>query len=292
MKEGVIIKGIGGFYDVLADEAIYRCRPRGRFRKQGITPMVGDCVRFIPETEITEGSLEEICPRKNTLLRPAVANITHLAVVLAASQPNPDFNLVDKLIISAERMHISVLLIINKIDLAAVEEVEEWKAEYKPAGYPLFCVSGKYGYGMDELRKGLSGITTLAGQSGVGKTSIINSLRPSGRLEIGDVSEKHKRGKHTTRHVELLNLPTGAMIVDTPGFSQLDLADCEVVELQNSYPEYDRYRGNCYFNGCTHNTEPDCKVREAVRKGELPAGRYHRYIKFLKEIKENRRNAW
>ncbi len=292
MKEGVIIKGIGGFYDVLADKEIYRCRARGRFRKQGITPMVGDHVRFTPETEVVEGSLEEIYPRKNTLLRPAVANITHLAVVMSAFHPEPDLLLIDKLIVSAERMNISIILIVNKIDLATQDQIDELLSDYKPATYPIYCVSSKYGQGMGELAKELKGITTLAGQSGVGKSSIINQLHPPFGAEVGDVSEKHKRGRHTTRHVELLNLPEGGMIVDTPGFSQMELGDYEEVELQEYYPEYEQYRHNCYFNGCTHVTEPVCKVKDAVEKGELPSGRYQRYVHLIKEIKEYRRNAW
>ncbi|NLB41612.1 MAG: ribosome small subunit-dependent GTPase A [Clostridiales bacterium] len=292
MKEGVIIKGIGGFYDVLSNNEIYRCRARGKFRKQKITPMVGDHVRFTPETEISEGSLEEIYPRKNSLRRPAVANITNLAVVMSAFQPEPDLLLIDKLIISAERMNISILLVVNKIDLATQDQIDELLNDYKPSSYPIYCVSSKYGQGMEELARGLEGITTLAGQSGVGKSSIINHLHPSFEAEVGDVSVKHKRGRHTTRHVELLNLPEGGMIVDTPGFSQMELADYEEVELQEYYPEYEKYRHDCYFNGCIHVSEPNCKVQDAVEKGELPSGRYQRYVHFIKEIKEYRRNAW
>ena len=292
MKEGVIIKGIGGFYDALSNKEIYRCRARGKFRKQGITPMVGDQVRFTPETEISEGSLEEIYPRKNSLLRPAVANITHLAVVMSAFQPEPDLLLIDKLIISAERMSISILLLVNKTDLATQDQIDKLLKDYKPTTYPIYCVSGKYNKGIEELAKGLSGITTLAGQSGVGKSSIINCLSPSFEAEVGDVSEKHKRGRHTTRHVELLNLPGGGMVVDTPGFSQMELADYEEVELQEYYPEYEKYRHDCYFNGCIHVSEPDCRVQDAVKKGELPSGRYQRYVHLIKEIREYRRNAW
>lgn len=292
MKEGVILKGIGGFYDILADGTIFRCRPRGRFRKLGITPMVGDRVRFIPETQVSEGALEEILPRKNTLNRPSVANIDHLAVVAAVAQPAPDLFLIDKLMISAERMGISVLLIVNKIDLAKSGEIEQLISQYTPAGYPVYCISGKYGHGIDELSKALQGVTTLAGQSGVGKSSIINSLHPSIDLETGSVSKKINRGKHTTRHVELLSLPYGGMVVDTPGFSQLELMDFEPVELQESYPEFEQYRHECYFNGCTHISEPGCNVRHAVEEGDLPENRYERYVHLIEEIKENRRNVW
>jgi len=291
MKEGVILRGIGGFYDVMADGDVYRCRARGRFRKMGITPLVGDRVLFIPETQTTEGSLEEILPRKNTLIRPSVANIDNLAVVMAAAHPEPDLLLVDKLIVLAERMEISPILVINKVDLAQKEEIESLKSQYEKTGYPVYCVSAKSGLGIEELSRGLSGITTLAGQSGVGKSSIINSLHPHVELETGDVSQKIKRGRHTTRHVELLTLPYGGMIVDTPGFSQLELMDFEPNQLQESYVDFHEYMDECYFKMCLHVNEPDCAVRQAVEAGNLPAGRYERYVKLVNEIKGNRRNT-
>jgi ribosome biogenesis GTPase len=293
MKEGVIIKGIGGFYDVLAsDNQVYRCRPRGIFRKLGITPMVGDRVRITPQSSEHEGALEEILPRKNTLIRPPVANIDNLAVVVAAEQPSPDFYMVDKLIITAERMGISVILLINKIDLAKTDVLKKMKSQYSGSGYPIFCVSGKFGQGIEELSKAMKGITTLAGQSGVGKSTIINRLNPGKKLETGKISAQIKRGRHTTRHVELLILPHGGMVVDTPGFSQLELKDVDPIELQNSYPEFDRYRHECYFNGCLHVSEPNCRVKQAVEEGNVSKERYDRYIHIMEEIKENRRNLW
>jgi len=292
MKEGVILRGIGGFYDVMADGEVSRCRARGKFRKLGLTPMVGDRVRFIPETQTTEGFIEEILPRKNTLIRPPVANIDNLAVVVAAAQPEPDLLLVDKLIVLAERKGISPILVINKIDLVQKEETDSIAAQYSATGYPIYCVSGKFGFGIDELSRGLKGITTLAGQSGVGKSSIINSLHPTLELETGDLSEKIKRGRHTTRHVELLTLPYGGMIVDTPGFSQLELMDFEPSELQESYPDFQDYLNFCYFNKCLHVNEPGCAVHQAVEENRLHEGRYKRYVKLINEIKENRRNAW
>lgn len=292
MKEGVIIKGIGGFYDVLDDNKVVRCKPRGRFRKLGITPMVGDRVLYTPETQGSEGALEEILPRKNTLIRPSITNIDNLAVVAAAAHPAPDLLLIDKLMISAERMGISVLLIINKIDLAEPDELHALKSQYTPTGYPIFCVSGKFGQGIEELSKAMKGITTLAGQSGVGKSTIINNLHPGKELETGNVSKKIKRGRHTTRHVELLILPYGGMVADTPGFSQIGLLDFEPIELQESYPEFEQYRRDCYFNGCMHISEPGCRVRQAVEDGCVSEGRFERYVHIIEEIKENRRNLW
>jgi ribosome biogenesis GTPase len=254
--------------------------------------MVGDSVQFEPESDISEGTLEEILPRRNTLIRPAVANIDHLAVVLAAVHPEPDLLLVDKLLILAERSRISPLLLINKIDLAEQEKLDALLEEYKPAGYPVYCVSGKFNIGMDHLSRDLNGITTLAGQSGVGKSSIINRLRPDAELETGDISEKLKRGKHTTRHVELLALPGGGMVVDTPGFSQMDLLDFDPIELQDSYPEFKEHRHECWFSTCLHVTEPDCAIRQRVDTGEISRRRYDRYVRLVEEIKGNRRNAW
>ncbi len=292
MITGIILRGVGSFYDVVSDGEIHRCRARGKFRKLGLTPMVGDHVVIEPETDITEGFLIEILPRKNTLSRPAVANIDHLAVVLSVTSPDPDLLLVDKLLVTAERNGIEPLLIINKIDLGSQEDLNVILEEYQHIGYPIYCVSGKFNTGMDRLSKGLKGITTLAGQSGVGKSSIINKLRPDIQLETGSLSRKNQRGRHTTRHVELINLPHGGMIVDTPGFSQMELMDFDPIELQDSYPDFQDYRYECRFNGCLHVTEPDCMVREKAEDGTISKGRYDRYIILVEEIKENRRNQW
>ncbi|NLA83518.1 MAG: ribosome small subunit-dependent GTPase A [Clostridiales bacterium] len=292
MREGIIQKGIGGFYDILSQGEIFRCRARGRFRKLGLTPMVGDYVRFIPETEITEGSLEEILPRKNNLKRPPVANIDNLAIVIAPTQPDPDFFLVDKLMITAEKLNIKTILIINKIDLVEQESLNYIIEDYLPTNYKIHLISSKLGYGIEELSNELQGITTLAGQSGVGKSSIINRIHPGTNLKTGSVSKKLQQGRHTTRQVELLSLPGGGMIVDTPGFSQIEITDLEPEDLQDYYPEYVIFKHDCYFQRCTHTAEPYCKVREAIENGRLPKNRYERYKYFIEEIKEKRRNLW
>ena len=292
MKAGTILKGIGGFYYVAVGNEVFRCKARGRFRNLGITPMVGDHVQIEPGIGSSEGSVEEIKPRKNVLIRPAVANIDYLAVVIAAASPNPDLLLVDKLLIAAEMNNIKPLLIFNKIDLVSKEKLNILIDEYRPTGYSIFCVSGKIGLGMDELSRGLDGITTLAGQSGVGKSSIINKLNPSLNLETGIISEKLKRGKHTTRHIELLILPYGGMIVDTPGFSQMEVLELDTAALSYNYPEFQPFVSQCRFNGCTHSHEPQCAIRKSVEDGSIPKGRYDRYIKLLNDIAENRRNIW
>ncbi len=292
MKSGVILRGIGGFYDVLSGGEVFRCRARGRFRRLGISPMVGDRVRFQPETEISEGIMEEILPRRNAMKRPAVSNVDHLAVVLAAVDPKPDLFLVDKLLITAERTQISPLLVFNKTDLAGSEEEMAFRAEYDRTGYPIHSISGKFNIGMGELSQALQGITVLAGQSGVGKSSIINKLRPDAHLETGVLSEKIKRGKNTTRRVELISLPGGGMIADTPGFSRMDLLELDPAHLAGYYPEFRACRTECQFQGCLHMAEPGCAIRRGVEEGKIPSGRYGRYRKLIEEIRENRRDTW
>ena len=292
MKSGVILRGIGSFYDVLSNGEVFRCRAGGRFRRLGISPMVGDRVRFQPETEISEGIMEEILPRRNAMKRPAVANVDHLAVVLAAADPKPDLFLVDKLLITAERTQISPLLIFNKTDLAGPEEEDAFRIEYGRTGYPIHRISGKSDIGIKELSQTLQGITVLAGQSGVGKSSIINKLRPDAYLETGALSEKIRRGKNTTRLVELISLPGGGMIADTPGFSRMDLLELDPAQLAGYYPEFRACQAECRFQGCLHVAEPGCAIRRGVEEGKIPSQRYDRYRKLIKAIRENRRDAW
>lgn len=293
MREGIIIKGIGGFYDVAWEGQVYRCRARGRFRKMGITPMVGDRVRFLPESAVSEGALEEILPRRNQLLRPPVANMDTLAVVIAPAAPEPDLLLADKLFILAGMKDIAQILVINKIDLAEADREEALVQAYTATGFPILQVSSKKDIGMEALGRSLSGgIATLAGQSGVGKSSLLNRLHPPLSLEVGSISVKAQRGKHTTRHVELLSLPFGGHVVDTPGFSALEHIDLSPEELASYYPDYQPLAAHCRFQGCKHYKEPDCAVAESVHEGSLNQGRYARYIRILEEIMENRREPW
>ncbi|NLN41141.1 MAG: ribosome small subunit-dependent GTPase A [Clostridiales bacterium] len=289
MRQGIITKGVGGFYDVLVDGDIIRCRARGIFRKDNIVPMVGDKVTISTKNK----AIVEIHPRKNQLLRPAVANIDLLGIVLAPIHPEPDFYLIDKLMVSAENNGIKIMLLINKVDLVGDKEIRDIMDIYKATQYPIITLSCKEKIGFEKL-KGIikDNIITLAGQSGVGKSSIINVLCPEKELETGQLSEKIRRGRHTTRHTKLLILSSGGMIVDTPGFSTMNMNEVMPEDLSYLYPDFLDYIHQCRFNGCMHDQEPGCRVKEAVAEGIISQGRYQRYIRILNELKEFRRNIW
>ncbi|MFY9177558.1 MAG: ribosome small subunit-dependent GTPase A [Caldicoprobacterales bacterium] len=289
MKQGIITKGVGGFYDVLVDNYVVRCRARGVFRKDNIIPMVGDKVMISTKDK----AIIEILPRKNQLLRPTVANIDLLGIVLAPTHPVPDFYLIDKLMINAEINEIKVMLIINKIDLVENKEIKDIIDIYKPTQYPIVTLSCREQMGFEKLHDFIKdNVVTLAGQSGVGKSSIINVLYPEKVLETGQLSEKIHRGRHTTRHSRLLVLPSGGMIVDTPGFSTMNMNEVMPEDLSYLYPDFIDYIHQCRFNGCMHDKEPGCMIKEAVAEGSISQGRYDRYIRILNELREFRRNIW
>lgn len=280
---GRIIKGIGGYYTVDDGSAEYICRARGRFRKDGVSPKVGDYVVFDADDN-GEGYLIEIAGRKNELARPPVANMDLLIIVIAVHMPEPDFLMVDRLLVNASRMDMDVALCINKSDLARPGEVEENFSQYRFLD-SKFLVSARDGDGVDEI-KVLSGSRTvcLAGQSGVGKSSIINRLVPGADFETGDLSGKIDRGRHTTRMACLVPSGQGGYIVDTPGFSLLDLPMMEPCELRHDYRDFHAYNDCCRFQGCLHDREPGCAVKDAVQQGLIDGRRYGRYVELLKEI--------
>lgn len=289
MKKGIITKGVGGFYDVLVAGNLIRCRARGIFRKDKITPMVGDQVNISMEDK----TLMEILPRKNQLLRPAVANIDMLGVVIAPSHPAPDLYLADRLMVNAENNDIESFLIINKMDLGESDFIDRIINTYRPTQYPIIPVSCEDETGFDDLYKVIKNkVITLAGQSGVGKSSIINILYPGKDLETGDLSYKISRGKHTTRHTSLLTLPSGGILVDTPGFSTMNMDELLPEHLQYMYPDYMDHIGGCRFKGCIHDQEPGCNIKAMVSNGLLSQERYQRYIRLLNELRETRRNVW
>ncbi|HEX2925961.1 MAG TPA: ribosome small subunit-dependent GTPase A [Ruminiclostridium sp.] len=289
MPLGIIMKGIGGFYYVKQEETgeIFECKPRGVFRKNSVTPLPGDRVGFsiIDEGKLL-GNIDEIFPRKTELVRPAVANIDQIAIVVAAKAPNPDFMLLDKLIITAETKNIRVLICINKIDLDD-GNAEIVRNAYSLAGYEVIEISSIRNIGYKLLKEELKEhITVFAGQSGVGKSTILNHIMDSWVMETGSVSNKIERGKHTTRHAELLELKYGGYVADTPGFSSFEITDIPYNELERYYPEFRPYINTCRFTSCSHITEPGCKVLEALERSEIDDNRFQRYIQLYKTLKD------
>lgn len=290
--KGKILRGVGGFYSVLSDDGkVYVCKARGLFRKLGVVPLPGDNVVFSVNVK-GEGYLMEILERYNELIRPAVANIDALMIVVSANDPIPDFDLVDKLLIFCRIKSITPILVINKCDSGVNETVRTIVREYDKALESIIPVSAETGYGLENLSAYMCGNTVcLAGQSAVGKSSLINKLLGL-ELKTGELSAKTDRGRHTTRHAELIETPFGGTIVDTPGFSMLDSLPLEPERIPDLYPEFSEQKGACRFLGCMHLSEPDCVIKQMVDKGEISLGRYTRYVKIMKEALEARRHKY
>ncbi len=292
---GKIIKGIAGFYYVhVANQGIYECKAKGIFRKDGIKPLVGDNVTISILSEDEKlGNIDEILPRKNALIRPAVANIDQALVIFAVAKPEPNYNLLDRFLISMEKQSIPCIICFNKQDEGDDEAVNKLLEIYQNSGNTVHFTSAKEGVGVEELKQMLSGkTTTVAGPSGVGKSSLVNILVPDAFMETGSISEKIERGKHTTRHSEILTLDHGAYIMDTPGFSSLLIEDIEAKDLQLYYPEFEEYLDTCRFQGCAHIHEPDCSVKDAVSDGLINRIRYENYCLFYQELKEKEKRKY
>lgn len=279
--EGIIVRQISGFYDVLYDGCIIQCKARGVFRKEKISPMVGDRVVI----DKVEKFITSITPRRNKFKRPLVSNIDHLGIVLAAKEPMPDSLLIDKLIISALINDIKPSLIINKADLASKNEMKELENEYLQTGYRIFKISCKEKTGIEEIKESFNdGIVAFAGQSGVGKSSLINLLCSDANLHVGELSLRTSTGKHTTTHAQVIPLPSGAMVIDTPGFSSIEVDDIIPHKLQCYYSEFVEFIGLCRFADCQHDLEPDCAIKKAVNEGVISSERYGRYITILRSL--------
>ncbi len=290
--QGKIIKGIAGFYYVhVAESGVYECKAKGIFRKERTKPLVGDNVEIeVLDKEAKEGSITRIYPRKNELIRPAVANIDQAFVVFAAAKPNPHFNLLDRFLVMMEHKKIPAVLCFNKEDIVSEQELTELKKIYRGCGCALVFISVKEEKNIEEVKRLLSGKTTaVAGPSGVGKSSLINLLKPEANMETGSISRKIERGKHTTRHSELLLINADSYIMDTPGFSSLYVNDFEKEELKYYFPEFDYYEGQCKFTGCDHIHEPGCAVKAAVEAGVIHTVRYEDYREMYDELKNRRR---
>jgi len=298
MLNGKIIKGIAGFYYVKSGDEVYRCKARGIFKERGIKPAVGDDVEF----EIIEGNddnlITEILPRRNSFIRPFVANVDCFVIVTAAARPAPVLQTIDRFLVMAEKAETDIVVCINKCDLAdedgnrsrqkAAETKKELLEIYEPI-YPTVCLGKNVHDDMDKLMDLIKGKTTaLAGASGVGKSTILNRIVPHALMETGNVSEKSQRGKHTTRHSELFTLGDGSdtMIFDTPGFTSFDILEAEEGELQFLYPEIAEYAGKCRYDNCRHIAEPECAVKEALAKGLIHPKRYESYKLQMEEIRK------
>lgn len=290
--QGKIVKGISGFYYVhAAGSGIYECKAKGVFRRQKIKPLVGDdvCIQVIDEDAMT-GNIEEIMPRRNELIRPAVANIHQALLLFAAAKPRPHFNLLDRFLILMAYQNVPVLLCFNKCDLVGEGERETLFSIYRDCGCRILFCSAKTGEGMDELRAALEDKTTaVAGPSGVGKSSLANFLSSNVQMETAEISRKIERGKHTTRHSQLLHIRGATYLMDTPGFSSLWISGMEAEDLRTYYPEFTRYEPFCRFGGCAHISEPDCGVKQALAEGRIHPVRYENYCMLYEELKSVRK---
>lgn len=289
---GKIIKGISGFYYVhVAESGIYECKAKGIFRKDKVKPLVGDDVELdVLDEENKIGNIIRILPRKNKLIRPAVANIDQALVIFAISQPKPNFNLLDRFLIMMEHQGVDTIICFNKKDIATEEEEKQIAGIYENCGYTVVFTSTFEEHGIDCISPLLEGKTTaVAGPSGVGKSSIINILQPMAVMEIGEISKKIDRGKHTTRHSELITVAEDTYIMDTPGFSSFYVDDLEKEDLKDCFAEFREYENSCRFLGCMHVSEPNCSVKQAVEDGKISKIRYENYLNLFEELKNKRR---
>lgn len=289
---GKILKGIAGFYYVnAADGNLYECKAKGIFRNRNVKPLVGDDVEIsiLDEAE-KKGNIDQILPRKNDLIRPAVANVDQALVLFSITSPEPNLNLLDRFLVMMEVQQIPVKICFNKIDLTGDEKMQDFRDIYEAAGYPVYFTSTYENQGIEEIRELVKGKTTvLAGPSGVGKSSLTNLLYPQAEMETAGISQKIQRGKHTTRHSELFSIGPDTYMMDTPGFSSMYIGDMECTGLKDYFPEFAPYEEDCRFLGCVHIGETVCGVKDAVRDGKISPSRYENYRLLYQELKEKRR---
>ena len=290
--QGKIIKGIAGFYYVKCDDGItYECKAKGVFRKDHRKPLVGDDVYMdVIDEQKYIGNIRELQERKNELIRPAVANIDQALVIFAAAAPEPNLGWLDRFLIRMEHAGIDTIICFNKTDLVESAEEARLRKIYESAGYRVLTISAANREGISEIEAVLKGkVTTVAGPSGVGKSTLVNCLQSEMVMETGDISAKIERGKHTTRHSQLMEIDKDTYIFDTPGFSSLSVSELLPEELKACFPEFHRYEDTCRFLGCAHIHEPDCGVKEALAAGEISKERYEDYVNLYTECKDKRR---
>lgn len=293
--QGRIIRGIAGFYYV-ADErdVIWECHAKGIFRKKKQKPLVGDLVEFeVTDETDHEASITRLLPRKNALVRPEAANVDQALLLFALRNPDPDESLLDRFLVMMGRQEVPVIICFNKKDLAGEEEIEHWQGLYRSCGYTTLVISAAAENGAADIRPLLEGRTTVvAGPSGAGKSTITNQLQQNVHMETGELSVKLGRGRNTTRRAELVPLDAHTFFCDTPGFTSLDLPDMEPLELQKYFPEFEAYEPYCRFQGCSHVTEPDCGVRQALAEGKIAPERYENYCRFYDELAEKKKHRY
>ncbi len=293
--QGKIIKGIAGFYYVdVVGSGIYECKAKGIFRKENRKPLVGDDVEItVLDEDAKEGNLIQILPRKNQLIRPAVANIDQALIIFAMEDPKPNYMLLDVFLVMMEKQNVPVTICMNKKDLGTAAEMKKFQDAYGGAGYDICCISAKEEDGIEEICRMLHGKTTaVAGPSGVGKSTITNLVQKDISMETGEISKKLGRGRHTTRHSQLIRIDDDTYIMDTPGFSSLEVEFMKKEELQQFFPEFVSYENECRFLGCSHTHEPGCAVKEALAEGNISELRYQNYVSLYEELKEREKRRY
>ncbi|MFO7818707.1 MAG: ribosome small subunit-dependent GTPase A [Halanaerobacter sp.] len=294
MKEGRVVRTYGGYFFVydFASAEVYQSKIRGRLKEKDIEVIVGDKVEF-QELDDGTGMIEDRLERKNRLFRPLIANVDQVIVTVAIKEPDLHFKLLDKLLVLAQAAELDIVLCINKVDLSGLTAAKERVDFYDKIGYRVIYTSAEEKKGLEDLKEALKNkISVFAGPSGAGKSSLLNALQPNLELQTDDLSDKIKRGKHTTRYVKLLELDHGGWVADTPGFSRLDITFIKPRNLQHFFIEFRDYLNDCKFNSCTHSHEPECRVKEAVATGEINEERYQSYLKLLEELEENATEDW
>ena len=293
MKQGIIIENISNIFKIICENELYTCDARGKLKKDDIKPVVGDKVNFeITKIEEKTGVIEEFLPRKNYIKRPKIANINQIVLVISSKMPKPDLLMLDKQLVFAEYMNIRPVIVINKIDLAK-EIAEEIKEQYKFTNYEIIETNAKKNIGIYELRNVLKNkISVFSGNSGVGKSTLLNDLFEDNLTLEGKISSKNKRGKNTTTTVKLYELEENTFIADSPGFSTFDIYEIETTNLAEYFVEFKEYIENCEFVGCTHIKEENCGIKQALKENKISQNRYERYIKIYEELKDREEHKW